>query len=294
LIDNKPVLLIVDDSPANIQALAQLLAGDYRIKVATNGLRCLELASEETGPDLILLDIDMPDMTGYEVCAKLKTSVNTENIPIIFITGKNKTEDEVYGFELGAIDYITKPFHPVVVEARVKTHVTLKRQNDALERMALRDNLTELYNRHYLMDIAPKKIAKAKRHRSPLSVVVVDIDHFKDVNDQYGHDFGDAVLTVFASLLENYCRKEDVVARFGGEEFVIIVDHCELDACVKKMELLCADVIALKPKGITVTASFGVTSLKDQDNTFEQLFNRADKAVYRAKIDGRNCVRKEI
>lgn len=294
MIENKPVILIVDDSPANIQALAQLLADDYRIKVATNGLRCLELASEETGPDLILLDIDMPDMTGYEVCTKLKANVDTENIPVIFITGKNSAEDEVYGFELGAIDYITKPFHPIIVEARVKTHVTIKRQSDALERMALRDQLTDLYNRHYLMDIAPKKMTEAKRHRIPLSVVVIDIDHFKDVNDQHGHDFGDAVLISFANLLENYCRKEDVVARFGGEEFVLVVDHCELDACVDKMELLCRDVRGLKPEGITVTASFGVTTMKDQDNSFDQLFNRADKAVYRAKADGRNCVRKEV
>lgn len=292
--DNKPVILIVDDSPANIQALAQLLAGDYQIKVATNGLRCLEIASEESGPDLILLDIDMPNMTGYDVCTKLKANVNTQNIPVIFITGKNRTEDEVYGFELGAIDYITKPFHPIIVEARVRTHVTIKRQSDALERMALCDHLTDLYNRHYLMDIAPRKIANARRHKIPLSVVVIDIDHFKDVNDQYGHDFGDIVLKGCANLLESYCRKEDVVARFGGEEFVILVDHCELDACVEKMELLCRDVRELKPNGIEVTASFGVTALKDGDNTFDQLFSRADEAMYRAKSDGRNCVRKEV
>jgi len=291
LIEKRPTILIVDDSPANIQALAQLLAGDYQVKVAKDGLRCLELASADSEIDLILLDIEMPEMTGYEVCAKLKANSATENIPVIFITGKNAIEDEVYGFELGAIDYITKPFQPIIVEARVKTHVTIKRQSDTLERMALRDHLTDLYNRHYLMDIAPKKIANAQRHKNPLSLVVLDIDHFKNINDQYGHDFGDEVLIGFSRLLEEFCRKEDVVARFGGEEFVLIIDHCDAASCVAKMKRLCADIEKLKPNGITVTSSFGVTSLQEKDTGFDELFNRADSAVYTAKADGRNCVR---
>ncbi|MEE8057545.1 MAG: diguanylate cyclase [Pseudomonadales bacterium] len=286
----KPQLLIVDDSPSNIQVLAQMLSDDYCIKVATDGARCLELAVADPSPDLILLDVDMPGMSGYEVCQQLKAQDKTSAIPVIFITGMVRTEDEVYGFELGAIDYITKPFHPVIVEARIKTHITIKRQSDELKRMAMRDQLTNLYNRHYLMDAASKKMARAKRHSFPLSMIVIDIDLFKNINDKYGHMVGDAVLRDIASLLDGSCRKEDFVARFGGEEFVFILDHCDLADCLNKAEVIRCAVETLNPQGIAVTVSLGVTVLQPDDTDFDCFFNRADAAVYAAKADGRNCV----
>ncbi|ARN75116.1 diguanylate cyclase [Oceanicoccus sagamiensis] len=287
----KPEILIVDDSPANIHVLAQLLSAEYQVKVASDGARCLELALAGPAPDLILLDVNMPEINGYEVCKQLKANEATKTIPIIFITGMTSAENEAYGFELGAVDYISKPFHPAVVEARVKTQITIKQQADKLERMAMRDQLTGLYNRYYLIDIASKKIASAVNHQSPLSIAVIDIDKFKSFNDQYGHEFGDEVLVEFAQLLESHCCANDVVSRYGGEEFVMLMEGSDLALSLEKSESLRRIASELKPKGISVTASFGVTTLRPQDDCFDDMFSRADAALFAAKTAGRNCVR---
>ncbi|HFE39072.1 MAG TPA: GGDEF domain-containing protein, partial [Gammaproteobacteria bacterium] len=147
------------------------------------------------------------------------------------------------------------------------------------------------YNRHYLMDIAPQKISEAFRHKIPLSMVLMDVDKFKSINDTYGHDTGDIVLTSIGKLLVECCRTEDIVARFGGEEFVIILMHCDKENAIKKMDLLRQQLSELKPADLPVTASFGVTTLEfEKQNGFAELFSAADKAVYRAKDEGRNRV----
>lgn len=286
----KPVVLIADDVPANIHQLAQLLKDDYRIKVATDGRRCLDLVRRRPRPDLVMLDIEMPQMDGYEVCRQLQSDEKTKVIPIIFVTAKNQVSDEEHGLKLGAVDYITKPFQPVIVEARVKNHIALKRQSDRLHRMAMRDQLTSLYNRHYLMDIAPRKIGDALRHGYPISLVVIDIDHFKAVNDRHGHATGDGVLREIAALLQTQSRAEDVVARVGGEEFVIFLGHCDLRGGVNKAELVRAALERLRPHQLKVTASFGVAELMPGGEGFESLFQRADTAVFQAKAQGRNRV----
>ncbi|MBV5348085.1 response regulator, partial [bacterium] len=161
---DKAVVLIVDDVRINLQTLAHILKEEYTVKVASGGAQALELVAQEPIPDLILLDVGMPDVSGYDVCRILRENSSTVNIPIIFVTGKDSIEEEEYGLSLGAVDYITKPIHPSIVKARVKTHITLKRQHDLLKTMAVRDQLTGLYNRHYLVDIMAGKVSEAKRH----------------------------------------------------------------------------------------------------------------------------------
>lgn len=287
---NKAVVLIVDDVPTNVQALALLLKEEYVIKVATGGARALELASQDPIPDLILLDVQMPEMNGYDVLKLLKQESTTADIPIIFVTGKDAVEDEEYGLELGAVDYIAKPIRPSIVKARVKTHITLKRQHDQLVGMATHDQLTGLYNRHFLNDILGKKVSEAKRHGYALSVVIVDIDHFKNVNDTFGHLTGDMILKAVAKVLEGNARKEDVAARFGGEEFVIVLDSCTSHDALVKAEKLRSQIEALHPESVSVTASFGVAQLESDVLRYEDLLKNADTALYIAKEEGRNRV----
>ena len=286
----KATILLVDDTRSNIEILAACLQHNYQLKVAMTGIRCLELAEKTPIPDLILLDVVMPDMDGYEVCRKLKESSVTKDIPVIFVTGKDSDEDEEYGLQLGAVDYITKPIRPAIVTARVGTQVILKQQSDALRSMALHDQLTSLFNRHFLIEAATNKISRLSRHGGKLSIMMIDIDHFKLVNDQFGHQSGDLVLQAVADVLADCNRKEDVVARFGGEEFVILLDHCSLDDTQDKAEQLRSKIEQLNPDKIHVTASFGIAELESENEGFEHLLARADAAVYSAKEKGRNCI----
>lgn len=288
--NTKAVILVVDDVATNVQALALLLKEEYTIKVATAGVRALELAAQDPIPDLILLDVQMPEMDGYDVLRLLRENRNTAEIPIIFVTGKDSVEDEEHGLGLGAVDYITKPIHPSIVKARVKTHITLKQQHDQLVAMATHDQLTGLYNRHYLNDILSKKVAHSKRHNEMLSVIMIDIDHFKNVNDTFGHLTGDLILKAVANVIHDSARKEDLAARFGGEEFILLLDNCTASDALIKAEDLRSKLEALHPEGIKVTASFGVAQLDEQIMRYEDLLKNADAALYVAKEEGRNRV----
>lgn len=287
---NKAVILVVDDVPTNVQALALLLKEDYAIKVATDGVRALELAAQDPIPDLILLDVQMPDMDGYDVLRLLRENSDTAHIPIIFVTGKDSAEEEEYGLELGAVDYITKPIRPSIVKARVKTHLMLKQQHDQLMAMATHDQLTGVYNRHYLADDLSKRMSQSKRHNEALSVIMVDIDHFKNVNDTFGHLMGDLILKAVAKVVGESARKEDTAARFGGEEFVLVLDNCTAHDALIKAERLRSKIEALMPESIAVTASFGVAQLDAHIEQYEELLKNADTALYVAKEEGRNRV----
>ncbi len=288
--EKKPTLLIVDDAPSNIQLLAGLLKDSYQIKIATSGQRCLELSQNNPAPDLILLDIQMPEMDGYEVCRHLKADEYTRQIPIIFVTGRDQTEDEALGLSLGAVDYITKPYSSAIVEARIATQIKLKQQSDELRRLATEDQLTGLYNRHFLIDVAAKRVSQAHRHKLALSVLMIDIDRFKAVNDEYGHNVGDAVLREVAAIFKRQSRSEDIIARFGGEEFVILLDNCDLAKGSQKAEILRASLDTSEIQGLRVSASFGLAQLRSNGETFNELLHRADEAVYKAKNNGRNRV----
>lgn len=287
----KPVVFIVDDIPLNIHILAQALSERYTIRAANSGQRCLDLLNAQPDDvDLILLDVNMPEMDGYEVLRALKLSAATANIPVIYVTDMQTDADEEKGFSLGAVDYITKPIRPAIVQARVATHITLKRQRDALLQMATRDQLSGLYNRHYLFEASEQAIATARRHGSAVSVLMCDIDKFKDINDTYGHATGDAVIEAVSGVLQHSCRREDIVARCGGEEFVIVLVRCEMPLARKKAEGIRLEVEKLTVLDRPVTLSIGVAFMEPSCDDFEGLMHRADDALYKAKEGGRNRV----
>jgi len=290
-LEHKPVILIIDDVPSNVQALAILLKDEYSIKVATSGQRGLELAYQDPKPDLILLDVQMPDMNGYDVCKHLKIMEETMDIPVIFVTAKDSEVDEEFGLELGAVDYIIKPFRPAIVKARVKTHITLKQQHDNLALIALKDNLTGLYNRHFFVEDGKARFSRALRHGEKLSIMMADIDFFKAINDTFGHLAGDIVLREIAQLIEKNRRKEDLLARFGGEEFVLIMDKCSAVNAKIKAEEFREKIASTTIEGMKVTASFGIAELTEKVDSFEMLLKQADEALYSSKEEGRNRVR---
>jgi diguanylate cyclase (GGDEF)-like protein len=286
----KPVVLIVDDTRLNLQALAHILKHDCVIKFAHSGAQALALAVQEPLPELILLDVEMPELSGYDVCRDLRKNSDTAKIPIIFVTGKDSVEEEEYGLSMGAVDYITKPIHPSIVKARVKTHIALKQQYALLEKIALRDQLTKLYNRNHLADALEAKISYSVRHKIPISIILLDIDYFKAINDTYGHLVGDDVLKEVANIINDNTRKEDVAARFGGEEFILVLDNCRLEDARLKAEQLRYEIEHYYPVGIDTTASFGVVELDEQEESCSSFLNKADQALYAAKEAGRNKV----
>ena len=286
----KQTILIVDDVASNIQTLAGVLKGEYQLKVATTGQRALELLIQEPNVDLILLDREMPEMDGFEVLQKLKENHLTQNIPVIFVTGNITIEDEEKGLVSGAVDYIAKPVRPVIVQARVKTHITLKNQRDQLQYEAFHDKLTGLYNRYQLDTEGYRKFTRAKRQNANLTIVMIDIDFFKAVNDSYGHTIGDEVLKAVAKVLDSNRRTEDFVVRYGGEEFLILYEGCDKKNAEIKANTLRKVIEELYPAGVGITASFGIASLSQEHISIDNLLKDADEALYRAKKNGRNRV----
>lgn len=286
---DKKVVLVVDDVDLNVQILSNILDEDYIVKKATNGVVAIEEAMQKPIPDLILLDVKMPYMGGYEVLEELKKTSVTKNIPVIFITSSDTIEDEEKGLAMGAVDYITKPVRSLIVKARVKTHITLKVQRDKLIYAALHDQLTGLYNRHHFSVEGKRIFSRSKRRNDKFSVIMMDIDYFKSINDNYGHLKGDEILRTVAKLLMKN-RAEDLSARYGGEEFIIILEDCLCGYAQTKAEKLRQEIEHFDFNGINVTASFGVAELKDSHMDFEELLKDADTALYKAKESGRNKV----
>ncbi len=294
----RPMILIVDDVPTNVQILAEALSSVYRIKVASNGLDALKIAQRKL-PDLILLDVMMPGMDGFEVCRRLKADMHTHKIPVIFVTAKNADSDEELGLNLGAVDYITKPFVIPIVKARIRNHIRLKQQADLLESLSLLDALTDIPNRRRFDEALAAEWKRATRDATPLSLLMIDIDHFKQYNDYYGHGAGDVCLQmVAAELSKSVARPSDLVARYGGEEFVVILPETSQESALQIAERL-RDRIekldlphAYSDAESVVTISVGVaTQANISENLLPQILgDSADKALYMAKEGGRNRV----
>ena len=228
--DSRAKILIVDDNKQNIELLMELFRGEFRVAAALNAQRAMKIALSDSPPDLILMDIIMPDIDGYELCAQLKENPATKNIPVIFVTAVSEVMDENRGFDLGAVDYITKPFHPPMVKARVRLHLNLKRKQELLERYAFLDALTEIPNRRRFDDIMDNEWNRAIRTETPLSVIFMDIDYFKKFNDTYGHGQGDECLRRVATAITRPMRRAgDFVARYGGEEFAAVLPYASND-----------------------------------------------------------------
>ncbi len=291
-------ILLVDDEPINLKLLDAMLHDEYEISVALNGQQALKRAVD-LRPDLILLDVQMVGMNGYEVCRCLKLNDTTTNIPVIFVTSKADEEDEVKGLELGAVDYIAKPFRMAIIKARLHNHLELKRQRDQLSQLSSLDGLTGIANRRAFESALEREWRLAVRQGTELSLIFTDIDHFKAYNDNYGHMQGDSCLREIAQTLANVPqRNEDLVARFGGEEFVCLLPSCSINDATRIAESMRTAVLekaiphAFSPTHRCVSLSFGIACLMpDSTNCLpSDLVIAADQMLYQAKAQGRNGV----
>lgn len=294
----RQTLLVVDDEPWNVRVLVELLKDDFRLRTAATAEKALAIALSDDPPDLILLDIVLPDLDGYEVCRRLKAERRTQGIPVIFITGKASEPDQIRGFETGAVDYVTKPFSPVVVRARVNTHAELKRFRDQLELRSYSDGLTGLPNRRYYEESLERLWSFARREEVPLSFLMMNIDEFKRYNDCYGHLAGDECLRNVAQAIADIIRrKTDIVARYGGEEFCCILHDADEAGARRIAEAIRESVLRLaiahehSRAGPLVSVSIGgATAQPAKGLTPAALAQAADEALYAAKAAGRNCV----
>jgi diguanylate cyclase (GGDEF)-like protein len=321
----KPLILIVDDISSNLQVLGSILSREnLLVSAATSGKQALDIA-DDVLPDLILLDIMMPEMDGFEVCEKLKSSEKTKDIPVIFITARTEEEEIVKGLRVGAVDYVKKPFNPPELLSRVRTHLEIKRNRDLiirineqlkkeieerkkianerkqllkelekknkiLKELAITDGLTGLYNHRFLIGRLSEEIAQSNRYSKNLSIIMFDIDHFKNINDTYGHQVGDEVLSKISSTIKNKLREVDIAGRFGGEEFLVILPNTSLENGYKVAEKIRESIMELKWESgkLSVTISGGVGLHKDENVT--ELITKADKYLYKAKENGRNRI----
>lgn len=292
----KPTILVVDDMTTTLLLLHDLLKDTYEVKIAKSGTKALEILESPNDIDLILLDIEMPDINGYDVCRKIKNNETIKNIPIIFITGRTSQEDEEYGLNLGAIDYITKPFNKAIVKLRIKNYLDLKIKNDMLEKLSMYDGLTNIRNRRFFDETFEKTFSEIKRDKKSLAVLMIDIDFFKPYNDNYGHGQGDETLRKVAKALEKTIKRaSDFVARYGGEEFVILLKDINKDGVEAVANNLLNAVRELK---IThefskienyVTISIGASFYNSSsDITKLELLLKADETLYNVKNSGRN------
>jgi len=301
---DKQKVLVVDDSSENIELLDSMLNEEYEILFSTSGKKALQIA-EDNEPDLILLDIVMPDMDGFEVITVLKENAKTRGIPVIFLTAKTDKIDLLKGFNLGSIDYIGKPFFEEEVKARLKTHLDnrqlikqLESANKKLEQLSLSDPLTGIANRRYFDQFLAQMFSITQREHKPLSLLIIDVDFFKKFNDCYGHYAGDQCLQAIANTLDGFAnRGGDLAARYGGEEFGMILadtssENAEQFASNCRMAVEELDITHAKSSiAKHITISVGITTLEGKPGeSIEQLLLDADKALYQAKNKGRNQI----
>lgn len=291
MIEEKKTILIVDDTETNIDILLELLGDEYDVMVALSGQGALEIVSEED-IDLILLDIMMPEMDGYEVCQIIKKESSTEDIPVIFITAKTDEDSIEKAYDVGGIDYVTKPFKPRELLARVKTQISLKELIHNLEYIASYDEMTGIYNRRKFFSLAINKFNESKEN---LYAIMMDIDKFKNVNDTYGHPVGDKVIKLVTKTISQQIDEESIFGRIGGEEFALICTGLSKDDVISKMDRIREDISKLSVTSdnnelVKFTISNGISKVSEELNSIDDVLKEADKALYEAKGTGRNKV----
>ena len=291
-------VLAIDDSPEIHQLLKFRLKNlDVELAHADCGVDGFDQALA-VNPDLILLDVMMPDASGFDICRKLKTTKQTRNIPVIFLTGASDVDQKVLGFDVGAVDYIQKPFDSVELNTRVRAALRTKRFQDRLAQSAMIDGLTGLWNRAHFDQRIHEEVAAALRYDRPMSLIMMDVDKFKNLNDNHGHLFGDEVLQVVGDVLQDSVRTSDWPCRYGGEEFGLILRETDLDGAIILAERIRKEIGSLqlhnKAQLVPVTSSFGVVSstlcMNPCDLSSKWMIGSADRALYAAKEGGRNCV----
>jgi two-component system cell cycle response regulator len=291
-------ILAIDDSPEIHQLLKVRLKNlDVELSHAHCGFDGFDQA-QASNPDLILLDVMMPDASGFDICRKLKATSETRNIPVIFLTGASDVDQKVLGFDVGAVDYIQKPFDSAELSARVRAALRTKRFQDMLAQRAMIDGLTGLWNRAHFDQRLHEEIAAAQRYDRPMSLIMMDVDKFKNLNDNHGHPFGDEVLQAIGDVLQESARMTDWPCRYGGEEFGFILRETDLEGAIIMAERVRAEIEGLelrnKAQAVSVTASFGVVSstlcMNPVELSSKWVIESADKALYAAKESGRNRV----
>jgi len=285
-------LLLIDDSK-HIHPLIKALLSDEQLEIhsaydAEFGLSLVK----SLRPDLILMDVDMPGINGFEACRRLKSDPDNASIPLIFLTSCGSIEEKVRGLELGAVDYVTKPCNRAELQARVRASLRMSHLIRLLEEKALIDALTGLGNRAMFEQRLGAEIALRIRSSAPLACILLDLDKFKSINDSFGHPFGDFVLRKVASIISEHCRTEDVGCRLGGEEFAVLAPHTNAEQAAtlaERMRLAIAKTAFVHGgKSVSVTCSFGVVDAGDPYD--RSLLERADAALYASKQQGRNRV----
>jgi len=322
-VEKPDLILTIDDDPNNIFILNNFLSkGGFETIAAYDWETALKQA-REAQPALILLDVVLPIMDGFELCRKLKADPSTRDIPVIFTTVLTTVKEKIEGFEAGGVDYVTKPFQSMEVIARVRLHIALRKLQaeleeknqrleaeieervkaeqalreaaDKLQRQVVLDPMTEVYNRRHFFEVATRELARARRYGNAISFMLIDVDHFKLVNDKYGHLVGDQVIKIFAKICQESLRQSDVLARYGGEEFVVFLSETGDGKAFQAAERL-RQIIENYPfptdKGhLHITASFGVVVfIGESDVTLDALIDRSDQALYQSKARGRNQV----
>lgn len=308
-INNEQIrILLIDDTPVNLEIAGKTLEKEgYDLYIADNGYSALELIGK-TNFDLILLDIMMPEMDGFETLIKIRQIKNCKNTPVIFLTAKVDIESVIRGFELGAIDYIRKPFNELELKARVRIHVELKKIREELEEKnksleeaygilkvaATTDPLTHLLNRREMSKRMETAMLQYERYKHLFSIIIADIDFFKKVNDTYGHERGDSVLVTVAEILLNSARKTDSISRWGGEEFLLLLPETNAAGAAKLAEKIRKNtekmVFHHGEAEFNVTMTCGICEF-DGNMALDELISNADKALYDGKANGRNrCV----
>lgn len=288
-------ILIIDDSPEVIRFLSMLLNDQAAINFATRGEEGLALA-RKLQPDLILLDVALPDIDGFEVCRRLKADLDTASIPVLFVTAGSDVASEVMGLEIGAVDFIAKPLNPPIVRARIRTQLALRAQQQQLQAMVNKDGLTGIFNRRYLDVQLANEVARHRRQRLSMAVALIDVDHFKRYNDSLGHQRGDECLQAVAKALEASSRRPgETVARYGGEEFVILMPACGAPDADRYGHWVREQVAALalphpdSPTSSRLTISVGIAAgIPDGAHDAGATLALADQALYTAKHDGRD------
>lgn len=304
---SKGKILLVEDDKLQAQTTKDYLESiGYDVIWTENGKTALKIAKTQT-IDIILLDIILPDINGYELCRWLKLNQDTKSIPIIMLTVKDSTMNKVEGLQAGADDYLAKPYHETELNARIYAFLRTKSLQDELkeknrqleeilakvEILAITDPLTTIPNRRHFEAIIEKEFNKTVRYKTPTSCIMIDIDHFKSINDEYGHRVGDIVLKEMANLIKNCLRKVDTVARWGGEEFVILLPGITKEKAYNTALRIKESIQRYKFSDVQkpITISVGISSIPDPSiDSSEKLIDAADNALYEAKAKGRNTI----
>lgn len=288
-------ILLVDDDPLIIRSISRILTSVAEIRFATNGESALRLAHESV-PDLILLDAEMPGMSGFQVCHALKSDPELADVSVVFVTSHSDTAMHIAGLEAGAVDFIAKPISEPLLLARVKSQLRIKRLTDELRSATMLDPLTQIANRRRFDERLSREWLRCARSNEPISVLMADVDYFKRFNDTYGHPAGDSCLKEVAAVLEATChRPADLAARYGGEEFAVLLPGVSLSGArhVAHRTLNALNTLALPhvnsstSKHVTVSIGIGYLDEVSQKGNERDLLSAADKALYAAKAAGR-------